>query len=407
MGFKKVIQSKWVRIPYFVVVHGLAAYGLFLLAVYFAMKFNLTNEAGAIDPNNRYFQEMDGKYNQNFKVDSISVAKNRYEVLNRIILLNDFFPQNAETIRKVYETTKNEKLALQMLDAVDLHLQQNKTYQDQKIKVIAKSKKDPIVNGLSAIEWMNVVEWKYFKKALVKDKKWIDSAARATGVEARIIVCCLVGEQVRMFNSRREKFKTLVAPLKSLVLETNQSYGVTGIKDHTAKRIEENLKNTSSPYYLGPEFEHLLDYDSTEVIASNKHNDSLGIRLKRLVQYDNHYYSYLYAGLFVRQIKEQWQKAGFPIDNRPEILASLFNLGYQKSKPKKDPAVGGSNFKINDTEHTFGSVAFDFYYSGELVDEFPYQKEKFIAPAPKPIKKISPENSPKYPKGETAIPKVN
>jgi hypothetical protein len=407
VGFKKFIQNKWVKIPYLIIVHGFAGYGFFLLAVYFAMKLNLTNETGAIDPNNRYFQEMHDKYNQNFKIDSVTIMKNRYEVLNRIILLNDFFPQNAETIRKIYESTKDEELALKMLDAVDLHLANNETYQKEKAKVLERSHKTSALNGLSAFEWMNVTEWKYFKQALLKDKKWIDSAAKASGVEARIIVCCLVGEQVRMFNSRREKFKTLVAPLKSLVLETNQSYGVTGIKDFTAKRIEENLKNSSSSYYLGPEFEHLLDYDSSEVLALNKHNDTLSVRLQRLVQYQNHYYSYLYAGLFVRQIKVQWEKAGFPIDDRPEILASLFNLGYQKSKPKKDPAVGGSNFKINDTEHTFGSVAFDFYYSGELANEFPYSKEKFIAPAAKPIKNIPVKKTSATPKSDTTRSKAN
>jgi len=383
MSFKSFIRSKWIRIPYLVLLYAFAIYGFFLVAVYFAMKFNLTNEEGAIDENNRYFQEMADKYNQNFRVDSISVMKNRYEILNRIVLLNEYFPQNAETIRKIYETTKDEKLALKMLDAVDLRLMNNKKYNQEKAQILSRIKSNKEATGLTAFEWMNVIEWKYFKQALAKDKKYIDSAARACGVEARIIVCCLVGEQVRMFNSRREKFKKLVAPLKTLVLETNQSYGVTGIKDHTAQRIESNLKNTNSPYYLGPEFEHLLDFDTTEVFANNKHNDSLSIRLKRLVQYQNHYYSYLYAGLFVRQVKVQWEKAGFPIDERPEIFASLFNLGFNKSKPKKDPAVGGSNFKINDTEHTFGSVAFDFYYSGELADLFPYEKEKFVTLKPK------------------------
>ncbi len=73
----------------------------------------------------------------------------------------------------------------------------------------------------------------------------------------------------------------------------------------------------------------------------------------------------------------QWQRAGFPIDDRPEILASLFNLGYQRSKPKKNPSVGGSVFKIHETDYTFGAVAFEFYYSGELADVFPYRKERF------------------------------
>ena len=103
----------------------------------------------------------------------------------------------------------------------------------------------------------------------------------------------------------------------------------------------------------------------------------MSVRLKRLVQYENHYYSYLYAALYVRQIKMQWERAGFPIDNRPEIFASLFNLGFHKSKPKKNPAVGGSNFMINDKSYTFGGVAYDFYYSGEMADLFPFEKQKF------------------------------
>jgi hypothetical protein len=84
----------------------------------------------------------------------------------------------------------------------------------------------------------------------------------------------------------------------------------------------------------------------------------------------------LYAGIFIRQIAAQWEKAGYPIDERPEILASIFNLGYSKSKPKKNPAAGGSNFKIREKEYTFGGVAYDFYYSGEMLEEFPYEAVK-------------------------------
>ena len=80
---------------------------------------------------------------------------------------------------------------------------------------------------------------------------------------------------------------------------------------------------------------------------------------------------------FLKQMKMQWQRAGYPIDERPEILASLFNLGYQRSKPKKNPSVGGSTFKIHDTDYTFGAVAFEFYYSGELSDVFPFEKKRF------------------------------
>ncbi len=377
---KKFFKSRWFRIPYFTILYLFAIYGAFLTLTYFAMKFNWTRESGKLDSNNRYFQEMHNKYNQSFKVDSVSMVKHRYEVMQRIIVLNDFFPVNAQHILSAYQNTKDEKLALQMLDAVDLRLQKNKKYQRAKRKIeFSKNKSQEETTGLSVFEWMNIKEWKYFTEAVSKDKIYIDSAAAVSGVEARIIVSCLVGEQVRLFNSRREKFKGFITPLKSLALETNLSYGVTGIKENTALKIERNLKDATSAYYLGADHENILDFDSV-TNYNNGLNDTMNMRLQRLVQFKDHYYSYLYAALFVKQIKTQWENAGFPIDDRPEILASLFNLGYQKSKPKKNPGVGGSVFKINDSEYTFGSVAFEFYYSGELAELFPFAEERFTAP---------------------------
>ncbi len=380
---KRFFKSKWVRIPYTIVLYGFAVYGFFLTFTFFAMKFGWTKDGGNIDQNNRYFQEMHDKYNQNFRIDSVSMAKHRYEVMERILVLNNFYPKNAQQILQVYTEKRDEKLALQMLDAVDLRLRSNQAYRQalQKMKTMTASVKK--TTGLSVFEWMNIDEWKHFREALAKDQKIIDSVAKVTGVEGRLIVSCLVGEQVRLFNSRRERFKDLVSPLKSLALETNMSYGVTGIKEFTAIRIETLLKDSTSQFYLGKEYAHLLDYDST-INYANKLNDTMSVRLQRLVQWDNHYYSYLYAALYLKQIKTQWERAGYPIDDRPEILASLFNLGYQKSKPKPNPAVGGSVYKIRDVEYTFGAVAYEFYYSGELSNLFPYERSRFDFNKPLP-----------------------
>ena len=369
-------QKKWIKIPYQITLYIFAIYGFFLVGTYFAMKFKLTNDAGLVDVNNRYYQQIHDKYNQSFKIDSSNIVQYRSEILGRINLLNEYYPKNASDIMDAWVSSKDEKLALQMLSAIDLKLKDKKSYQKALQRIIANRKLDAKASGLNAFDWMNIMEWKYFKEAVAKDKRYIDSAAKAAGVESRMIVACLVGEQVRLFNSRRERFKTFVAPLKTLALETNLSYGVTGIKENTAQRIERYLKDSTSVYYLGNKYAHILDYDSTRNY-NNQHNDTMSVRVKRLVQYKDHYYSYLYAAIYIKQIKTQWEKAGFPIDNRPEILASLFNLGYHKSIPKKNPAVGGSNFKIREQDYTFGSVAYEFYYSGEMSNIFPYKKEKF------------------------------
>ena len=372
---KRLLQSKWFKIPYQIALYGFAAYGVVLVGVFVALKLRLTDDKGLVDNNNRYFQEMHDKYNQDFKVDSTSLIKYRNEILQRINLVNEYYPKNARVILKAWSQSKSEKIALQMLAALDLKLKDNKTYQKRLRDILSNSNNQNMAKGGNAFEWMNFIEWSYFKEAVTKDKKYIDSAALACGVEPRMIVACLVGEQVRLFNSRRERFKNVVAPLKTLALETNLSYGVTGIKERTAQNIEYYLKDAKSSYYCGSKYEHILDYDST-INYNNQHNDTMSLRVKRLVQYKDHYYSYLYAGIFIRQIATQWQKAGYPIDDRPEILASIFNLGYNKSKPKKNPAVGGSNFMIRDKEYTFGGVAYDFYYSGELLEAFPYATQK-------------------------------
>jgi hypothetical protein len=65
------------------------------------------------------------------------------------------------------------------------------------------------------------------------------------------------------------------------------------------------LKDSNSVFYTGKKFAHLLDYDTINSYSNNI-NGNMNARLKRLVQFNNHYYSYLYAALFVKQIKMQW-----------------------------------------------------------------------------------------------------
>jgi hypothetical protein len=341
------------------------------VATYAAIQLGFTKEGGIVDSNNRYFQEMHDKYNQGFRVDSASLVQHRYEALERIVVLNEFYPTNAQYILSVLQKGENEKEVLRMLDAVDLQLKDNKAYCKavSRIKFNARNVKE--LSALSVFEWMNIDEWKTFKEAVAKDKRIIDSVANQTGVEGRLIVSCLVGEQIRLFNSGREAYKKWIGPLKVLSVESQFSFGVTGIKEHTAIAIERNIKDSSSIFYLGKKYAHLLDFKGQDTASINKE------RIDRLTDFHNHYYSYMYAALFLKQVKVQWEKAGFPIDERPEILATLFNVGYPQSKPKSNPRVGGSTIKIYEKPYSFGAIAYQFYYSGELYELFPFERRKF------------------------------
>ena len=172
----------------------------------------------------------------------------------------------------------------------------------------------------------------------------------------------MISEQFRFFTSNRESFKRYFEPLKILGNGTKFSYGVAGVKIETAQQIENYLRDSKSQFYLGPAYEHVFDAKTEDADAE---------RLARLTDTKDHYYSYFYTAIFLKQIMSQWQNAGYPINDRPEVLATLFNIGFYKSAPKADPEVGGSTIVINDREYTFGGLSYEFYYSGELSDIFP------------------------------------
>jgi hypothetical protein len=206
--------------------------------------------------------------------------------------------------------------------------------------------------------WINTEEWKTLSIALTKDREVIRKAANDAGISPRILISVVISEQIRFFTSDKKKKKKVFEPLKMLGTLSQFSLGVSGIKPDTAKMIEDNLKNSNSPFYISKEYEHLLDYNVDDDIYN------------RLTDEHNHYYSYLYTGLFIKEIESQWKRQGYDVSNRPEILATIFNLGFDKSIPKKDPEVAGSIINIGGEKLSFGRLAYEFYYSGELLDIF-------------------------------------
>jgi hypothetical protein len=210
--------------------------------------------------------------------------------------------------------------------------------------------------------WSKSDEWKTLQEAILKDREAIYKATAVTDMPSRLLVAQLMVEQMRLFFDNRELFKTVFAPLKVLGNQSQFSWGVMGIKQETAQVIENNLKDKNSPFYLGPSYEHLLDF------ATNNPDQE---RFSRLTDDKNRYYSYLYASLYLKELLSQWQKAGFDISDRPEIASTLYNIGFEHSHPNASPQVGGSEIQIDGVAYSFGALAAEFYHSQELAEYFP------------------------------------
>ena len=230
-----------------------------------------------------------------------------------------------------------------------------------------KNSKENVVLPKPTPNWANTDEWKLMKEVFTRDQDIIKKAGEDAGISPRLILSGVIGEQFRFFSSRRESFKGYFEPLKILASLSKISFGIAGLKPLTVELIEEHLKDSSSPFYLGSQMENVADYSGSVGIDLDVTDE----RMSRITDAKNPYYSYLYVGLYMRQVEAQWKKSGFDIEGRPEILSTLYNLGFPRSIPKADPKAGGALINIGGESYSYGDIGYEFYYSDELIDVFP------------------------------------
>ncbi len=218
--------------------------------------------------------------------------------------------------------------------------------------------------GKTVCSWNETPEWEVVKGGLTKDTTIIQRVATETKVSPRLIASVVVPEQIRFFTSEREVFKRYFEPLKILGSLSQFSLGVSGIKQETANKIEQYAADTTSPFYPGDGYAALIAY-----APGIEHDTEL---YNRLTDAKNHYYSYLYTAIYIKEIQMQWSRAGFPIERKPEVVGTLFNIGFQASSPKANPQTAGATIATGGKSYAFGQLGADFYNSLELRNLFTF-----------------------------------
>ena len=363
-------RKPWWKICFNVLVYAFALAGLGIIGAWGAYQLGLANNKGAVDENYRYLMsvsEMEGLQDSTLTAEQLSALW--MQQYARLAAFGKYYPENARLILQAAQQSGDPMVVDRMLAAVAPYAEGNADYQSFMQETEAFFSQKPQQQSPNVIPWMATVEWQALRESILKDSALLVEAGRISGVEPRLIVGCLVGEQIRLFNSNRETFKKYLGPVKVLSVQSQFSYGVNGIKDFTAAAVEEHLKDPNSPFYMGKRYENILDFET------DNHADE---RYRRLVDYRNHLYSYIYTGCILHQTMLQWRRAGYDISDRPDILFTLFNVGFSASKPKPDPQCGGSHITVDGHIYTFGRIGFDFYYSGELAHAFPYWKQRFV-----------------------------
>lgn len=243
-------------------------------------------------------------------------------------------------------------------------MERNSFFTSSETQPAAVIKAQPCVDAtLDSCAWNESPEWTVVAGGLEKDAVLIQRVANETGVDARLIAAVVIPEQIRFFTSEREVFKRYFEPLKILGSLSQFSLGVSGIKQETARRVEEYAKNPSSPFYPGPDAARLLVY-------TNSTNQDVEL-FNRLTNDKDHYYSYLYTALYLKEIIMQWERAGFDISSDADAMVTLFNIGFENSNPNPDPKPGGASIMVGGRSYAFGQLGGEFYRSDELLDSFP------------------------------------
>lgn len=367
--------------------------GLLFVGMFFAVRFHLTDVGGKVDILSDQISASGKEFPQKnvlgleqrkkiLSLESIDGKLQEMATVRNVLISNycsirelgSISPYSARNILLAEQKTGEPMITRKMVEAAkmqmgegDLDTRIGKCTEDREI--YGELNQDRLLDqfgdgrGESLFLWANGEVWDAIKAGIMKDRDSIYRAASRVDLEPRMLLVGLVGEQIRLFNSQRELVKKFFAPLKILGNANKISLGVMGIKEATAQNIRAHLKDKNSEYYLGPEYEQIVDVcpiagkDMYACLTSEE---------------DGHYLSYLYAAVYMKQILSQWQRAGFYLQYRPEILGTLYNVGFPQSRPKSDPKVGGSTVRVEGKEYTFGRIAYEFYYSGELLEEFPY-----------------------------------
>lgn len=97
----------------------------------------------------------------------------------------------------------------------------------------------------------------------------------------------------------------------------NSSIGFCQVKIKTAYFIEKQLNDSTSKFYPGYKYFSLLKISKSPTELMQKlQNDSLNI---------------MYAAAYLKIIINLWEKAGHTIQNRPDILGTLYSTGLFKA----------------------------------------------------------------------------
>ncbi len=143
---------------------------------------------------------------------------------------------------------------------------------------------------------------------ILDNKSSILYSSKLFDINPVVLSAIIFTERTLNFDWTDQAFDVMIAELGQ-----NSSIGFCQVKLKTAYFIETQLTDSTGSFYCGKKYSRILDVSENPAELINKlENDSLNIQ---------------YAAAYLRIIQSYWSKNGYSIDDKPDIIGSLYQLG--------------------------------------------------------------------------------
>ena len=152
----------------------------------------------------------------------------------------------------------------------------------------------------------------------------IEYASKTFDINPDFLKSIIYIERIKNYNWQDEYFDDYLA-----IKGKNSSIGFCQVKMKTAYWIECQLVDSTSEFYSGKKYGNILPVSqSSQEIIDKLMDDKTNL---------------IYASAYMRIIQSYWESKGFPINDRVDIIATIFSYGvFSRStgeplKPNADP----------------------------------------------------------------------
>jgi len=174
---------------------------------------------------------------------------------------------------------------------------------------------------------------------LKKNQILIENAAHKFTVNPLYLSAIIYVERILNYNQVDDSLDITLAKIGY-----NSSIGFAQVKLKTAYFIERQLHKPTSLFYPGGIYENFLQVSRNPSDLIEKLRDDAS--------------NILYASAYLRLMQSRWEKAGFPIDQRPDILGTLYSTGlFNDDGTERQP-------HMNPKPNRFGKIVMEVLKTG-------------------------------------------